>query len=84
MNIEDLAVRAETVSGINISAMLLVEVKSPVVMIIIPERLEIVDVCALSMEHLPEETLLCHIEAGELEEVIYAVLNHHAMLPSTL
>ena len=84
MNIEDLTVRAETVSGINVSAMLLVEVESQIVMIIIPERLEIVDVRALSMEHLPEETLLCHIETGKLKEVVHAVLKHHAMLPGTL
>ena len=84
MDIEDLTVRSETVSGINVSAMLLVEVKSPIVMIIIPERLKIVDVRALSMENLPEEALLCHIQAGEFKEVIHTVLKHHAMLPGTL
>ena len=84
MNIDNLAVRAETVGRIDITAMLLVEVKPPVVIICIPERLEIVDIGTLGVENLAEKTLLGHIEASELKEVIDAVLKHHAMLPGAL
>ena len=36
------------------------------------------------MEHLTEESLLCHVQCGELEEVVNAVLEHHTMLAGAL
>ena len=37
------------------------------------------DVGSLGTEYFTEESLLCHVERGELEEVIHAVLEHHAV-----
>ena len=37
------------------------------------------DVSTLSAEDITEEALLSHVERGELEEVIDAVLEHHAV-----
>ena len=31
------------------------------------------------MQNLTEETLLCHVEGGQLKEVVHAVFQHHAM-----
>ena len=36
------------------------------------------------MEHLAEESLLCHVQCGQLEEVVDAVLEHHAVQTGAL
>ena len=84
MYVQSLAAGAEAVRGIYIAAVLLVEVQTPVVVIRIPEIRQIVYICTLGMDDLAEETLLGHIEARELEEVIDAVLEHHAVAARTL
>ena len=42
------------------------------------------DVSPLGTEYFAEEPLLCHVERSKLEEVIHAVLEHHAVTLCTL
>jgi hypothetical protein len=64
MDAECPAGRAEAVGRIDVSTVLLVEFVSPVVLIGIPIRIEVVDICSLGVDDLSEETLLCHVEGG--------------------
>ena len=73
------ASRAKAVCGIDIPTMLLVELQAPVAFVVLPEGLKIMDVSPLGTEYFAEEPLLCHVERSELEEVIHAVLKHHAV-----
>ena len=79
VNVQSPACRTHSVGGIDVSAMLLVVFVSPVVLVLVPERIEVMYVCSFGVDDLTEEALLGHVERGEFEEVIYAVLEHHAV-----
>ena len=79
MDIQSLTYGAKAVCCVHITTILLVEVQAPVVVVVIPEIREVVDVSTLGVKNLAEQTLLCHIEAGELEKVVNAVLKHHTV-----
>lgn len=84
VDVHGLAYGTEAVGGIDVTAVVLVEVEAPVALVLVPVRLEVVDVAAGSVKHLAEETLLGHVEGGHLEEVVDAVLEHHAVPLGTL
>ena len=79
VDIEYPASWAKAVCRIDITAILLIEFQAPVAFVVLPEGLEVVDVGTLGAEDITEEALLSHVERGELEEVIDAVLEHHAV-----
>ena len=79
VDVEQLAGGAQAVRGIDVAAVLLVEIQAPVALVVVPELVQIVNVGALDMEDLAEEPVLGHVERRELEEVIDAVLEHHAV-----
>ncbi len=64
--------------------MLLVEVETPVVVVVVPVLRKIVDVGALGMQDLAEQPLLGHVETRQFEEVVNAVLEHHAVTARAL
>ena len=64
MDIHGLADGTEAVCGVYVTAMVLIEVQTPVALVFVPERLQVVDVSAGSVKHLSEETLLGHVEGG--------------------
>ena len=79
MDIEYPASWAKAVRSVYVTTILLIELQAPVAFVVLPEGLEVVDVSTLSAEDITEEALLSHVERGELEEVIHAVLEHHAV-----
>ena len=79
MDIEYPASWAKAVCRVYVTAILLIELQAPVAFVVLPEGLEVVDVGTLGAEDITEEALLSHVECGELEEVIDAVLEHHAV-----
>ena len=76
---EQLAGGTQTVRGVNVAAVLLVEVQTPVTLVVVPELVEVVDVGALDMQNLAEKPVARHVERRQLEKVIDAVLEHHAV-----
>ncbi len=84
MNIHDLADRTEAVGGIDIALGSLVEIKSPVVPVGIPERIQIMMIRAFSVNDLAKQALLSHSQNCHLIEIIAAVLKHHTMLACLL
>ena len=79
VNVEGLAERSEAVGGVDIARVVLVELEAPVFVILVPEWLEVVDVSALAVDEFAEHALLGHVESGQFEEVVTAVLEHHAV-----
>ncbi len=84
--IQHLGDGAQTMGGIYIAPEFLVEVQAPAQTVIgvllpvhIPELGEVMTIGTLHIEHLAEHSVLRHIEAVELEEVITAVLKHHTV-----
>ncbi len=84
VDVKQLAGGADAVRGVDIATVVLVVVETPVVPVAIPEVGQLVDVGTLGMKHLAEEALLCHVERGELEEVVDAVLQLHAVFARAL
>jgi hypothetical protein len=84
VDIEILADGADAVGRIDVAVVILIIGHTPVSLIVVPVGLEVVAVGAFDVDHLAEQTLLDHIQAGQLEEVVAAVLEHHAMLAGTL
>ena len=84
VDIEGLADRAEAVGRIEVAAVLAVEFKPPVVPVAGPVVIEIVVVCALGMDNFAEHALAGHLESGELEEIVAAVLENDAVFAGAL
>jgi hypothetical protein len=61
MNIEDLTYRSDTVGRIDIPPVSLIIFESPIVVILLPERIQIVDIAAFNMYDLAKEPMLSHI-----------------------
>ena len=79
--------------SIHVTTVLLVVKKTPAELlgvlllvhpVLTPERVEVVNVSALSVEHLTQQALLSHVEGVELEPVVAAVLQNHAVLAGLL
>ena len=84
MNVQHLAVGAYAVRRIDVATVLGVVVQPPVVPVGRPEVVEVVQVGPLHVQHLAEESLLRHVQRSQFEEVVDAVLEHHAMLAGAL
>ena len=82
--VQQLAGGAEAVRGVDVAAVLLVEFKAPVALVVIPEGIQVVDIRSLDMEDVAEQPLFGHVERRELEEVVDAVFEHHAVAPGLL
>jgi hypothetical protein len=73
-------------SRIRVTGVLRIIFKSPVslisvvVLIIEVHAAQVMDVCSFDMHHVSEEPVLGHVKGGHLEEVVTAVLQHHAVL----
>ena len=80
VDVQHLAVGTDAVGGIDVPAVFHVIIQTPVVPIFRPEVVEVVQIGALHVQHLPEKTLLGHVQHGDLEKVVDAVLQHHAVL----
>ncbi len=63
VDVEGLAEGSEAMGGIDISLVSLVEVKPPVVPVLVPERVQAVEVRTFDMEDLSKEASLCHRQA---------------------
>ena len=79
MDVQRLADGAEAVCGVDVAGVAFVEVEAPVALITRPVLFEAVDIAALRMNDFSEKTLLRHVEGREFEEVVHAVLDHHAV-----
>ena len=79
VQVQCLCYGAEAVRRVDIAAMCLVEVHAPVVPVLLPVRVEVVQVCALGMQDFAEQSVLCHVQSRQLKEVIAAVLQLHAV-----
>ena len=79
VDVEELADGPQSVGGVDVAAVGAVEFEAPVALVVVPEGFEVVDVGPLGLEQLAEEPVLRHVERRELEEVIDAVLEHHAV-----
>ena len=84
MEIEDLSGGAHAVGRVDIATVLDIVVHAPVSLVVGPELLQIVDIATLGIEDVTEETLILHIKGGHLEEVVDAILQHHAVLAGPL
>ncbi len=92
MDVESLSHRAETVGSIDVTTIVAVVDHTPtevcwvvrVLPIVLPERIEIVDISTFCTQNLSEYTLLSHIQGGHLIPVVAAVLEHFAMETLTL
>ena len=84
VDVKNLTSWTKAVSRVNITTVNLVELISPSLIVVLPIWIEVVDVSTLSVDDLTEETVLGHVESCELEEVIYTVLEHHAVTLSLL
>ena len=82
MNVEQLASRAHTVSGIYIATMILIVIHTPVVPVVWPEVFEVVDVSTFCVKHFTEYALLSHVQCSQFEEVIYTVFKLHTVFTS--
>ena len=74
----------ETMGRIDIAFMSFVEIKPPVIPVTAPIGIKVVEIGSLDMEYFTENSGLGHRQARHLEEVIAAVLEHHAVLPGLL
>ena len=79
VNVQGLAYRAETVGGIKVSAVLLVEIQPPVVPVGLPKRIQVVVVSPLGVNNLAKNAGLGHRERGHLEKVVAAVFQNHTV-----
>ena len=86
VDVEHLSDGAEAVSGIDVATELLVIVQAPAQLVlvvllpvVVPELRQFVAIGTLCVDDLTEETLLCHVERVQLEEVVAAVLQNHAV-----
>ena len=79
MYVEQLTGGAEAVRGVDVTAVFLVELQTPAVLVVVPEGIEVVDVRTLDMEDVPEQPLPGHVERRQFEEVVNAVFEHHAV-----
>ena len=61
VDVQHLAVGTDAVGGVDVAAMLGIIVQSPVLPVGRPEVVEVVQIGALHMEHLAEESLLSHV-----------------------
>ena len=84
MDVKSLADRTESMCGIEVAAIFLIELQPPVFPVSLPERIQIVVVGAFGMDDFTENTLLSHGESRELEEIVAAVLKNHAVPAGTL
>ena len=78
------ACRSHSVCRINVSAGLLVVYVAPVVLIMVPEWIQVMNIRSFCVNDLAKKSLLSHVEGGEFKEVIHAVLQHHAVSLSLL
>lgn len=79
VDVEHLAGGTKAVRGINVAAVLLVEVETPVALVIVPESLQIVNIRPLDMEDITEQPLFGQVERREFEKVVDTVFEHHTM-----
>ena len=84
VDIEGLGDGAESVGGIEVSPVLLVELQAPVVPIFVPVGIQVVVIGAFHVDNVSKHALLGHGEGRELKEVIAAVFKDHAVLAGTL
>ena len=80
VNVQQLASRAQTVSGINIATELAVVIQTPVVPVIRPELFQIMYVRTFYVKHFTEKTFLNHIQSGQFEEIVNTIFKLHAVL----
>ena len=79
VNIQQLTSRSHTVSSINISPVFPVIIHTPVIPVIRPKFLQIMNISPFHVQDFTKHTLLCHIQRRQFEEIIHAILQHHAM-----
>ena len=79
VDVEQLAGGTEAVRGVDVAAVIPVEFQTPAVLIVVPESVEVVDIRTFDMENVPEQSLPGHVERRQLEEVVNAVFEHHAV-----
>ena len=86
VDVQHLCDRSEAVCGIDVAAELPVVVQPPAQPVLrillpvgIPERRQVVAVSPLHVKHFAEDTLLRHVQRVQFEEVVTAVLQHHAV-----
>ena len=94
MYVQSLCHRAQSVSGIYVTTVLLVVLHAPsqlvgvatigVLPICLPEGHQVVDVGTLCADDFSEHSLLCHVQSIQFIPVIAAVLQYHAMLTCLL
>ena len=82
VNVQQLAGRAKTVSGINVSTVFVIVIQTPVIPIVGPEFFEVVDISTFYVQHFAEQSLLSHVQCSQFEEVIYTVFQLHTVLAS--
>ena len=80
VDVEQLAGGTEAVRGVDVAAVIPVEFQTPAVLIVVPESVEVVDIRTFDMENVPEQSLPGHVERRQLEEIVNAVFEHHAVL----
>ena len=74
MDVKQLAGRSHTVGRINIASELIIVIQAPIAPIVRPELFQVVDISAFDVKNFTEQTLLCHIQRGQLEKVVHTVL----------
>ena len=84
VDVEGLCNGAESVGGIEVSPVLLVELQTPVAPVLAPVGVKVVVVGAFNVDDVPENALLRHCKGGEFKEVVAAVLKDHAVLAGAL
>ena len=87
--VEGLRHGSESVRGIEVATVVAVVFQSPsqlvgirsvgVLPVVVPEVVEVVDVCALCAQYLSEYAVLRHVERAHLKPVVAAVFQDHAV-----
>ena len=84
VNVQHQAQRAKSVSRVGITSELAEVVYTPGAVGAAHRVVEVVDIATLGVQNFTEDTLLSHIQRCKLEEVVDAVLEHHAVFASAL
>ena len=82
--VHSLAHRPQAVRRVDISPVVAVVRKPPVMPVLVPELFKIVDICPFTMQDFAEKPVLSHIQSSKLEKVIHTVLKLHAVFPRAL
>ena len=81
---ENLSDRSKSVGRIEVALVGGVVLQTPVVLVLVPVRVEIVVICALRVNNLAQKSLTGKLECREFEKVVATILQYDAMLACAL